>query len=288
MLTAYSIKIFLPSGEPNGLRIFSRPNWTGTGITFARTGFKEASQRKELSQAGMYVLVGNSEHSSLPTVYIGEGDPVLDRLKNHNFNKDFWNWAAVFTTTDNSLNKAHIQYLESKFVEIARDRKRCNLDNNNQPQLPTLTEAEIADMDSFLNYMLGIFPLIGLDIFESAKSDVNPLQDDFFSLKRPSGMVAKALQNASGFIVLKDSLAALETQPSISKSIKTFREDLIHKGVMLKREKYYVFTQDYTFSSPSMAASVTLGRNANGRSNWKNKDGKSLNDLAAEATDDAA
>ena len=60
---AYSIRIFLPNGEPNGLRILSRPNWTGTGVTFARTGFQEATKRKELSQAGVYVLVGNSEDS---------------------------------------------------------------------------------------------------------------------------------------------------------------------------------------------------------------------------------
>ena len=56
-------------------------------------------------------------------------------------------------------------------------------------------------------------------------------------------------------------------------------------SVLLKNGELYTFTQDYTFSSPSMASSVTLGRNTNGRSIWKDKSGKSLNDLAAESTD---
>lgn len=211
------------------------------------------------------MLVGNSEDSTLPTIYIGEGDPVLGRLKSHNLNKDFWNWAVVFTTTDNSLNKAHIQHLESRLVELAKDRKRCNLENGNQPQPPTLIESELADMESFLGYMLGVFPLIGIDIFESAKSTGKAKSKDMFSLKGRDGIFAKAVQNPSGFIVLKDSTAAPGTTPSISKSIKAFREDLIRQGVLLKNGELYTFTQDYTFSSPSMASSVTLGRNTNGQ-----------------------
>ena len=91
--------------------------------------------------------------------------------------------------------------------------------------------------------------------------------------------------SANGFIVLKESTAVLEAQSSISGNYKALRDDLIRQGVMLKSNELYVFAQDYTFSSPSMAASVLLGRNANGRIEWKNQDGKSLNDLAAEDVD---
>jgi hypothetical protein len=43
-----------------------------------------------------------------------------------------------------------------------------------------------------------------------------------------------------------------------------------------------VFDQDYEFTSPSMAASIVLGRSANGRDEWKNSKGKSLKDLQSE------
>lgn len=61
---------------------------TGLGVAFSRTGFQEAIGRKELERAGVYILMGeSSDKSSFPTIYIGEGDPILDRLKNHNANK---------------------------------------------------------------------------------------------------------------------------------------------------------------------------------------------------------
>ncbi len=39
------------------------------------------------------------------------------------------------------------------------------------------------------------------------------------------------------------------------------------------------FTSDYIFNSPSAAAGVVLGRNANGWIEWKNEDGKTLDEL---------
>ena len=41
----------------------------------------------------------------------------------------------------------------------------------------------------------------------------------------------------------------------------------------------YVFVQDYAFRSPSTAAAVTLGRNANGRTEWKDGQGRTLKTL---------
>lgn len=40
--------------------------------------------------------------------------------------------------------------------------------------------------------------------------------------------------------------------------------------------KHYRFTQDHAFGSPSTAAGVILARTANGRIQWKNKQGKML------------
>ena len=40
-----------------------------------------------------------------------------------------------------------------------------------------------------------------------------------------------------------------------------------------------MFTEDYIFSSPSTASSIVLGRNSNGLTEWKLKDGKTLKDF---------
>lgn len=285
MQKGYSIRIFVPSGDPSGLRVLNRSNWTGIGLAFSRTGFKEVMQRPELERPGIYVLVGESEDSFLPSVYIGEGDPIINRLKSHNSDKDkdFWTWGVAFTSSDNSLNKALIQHLESRMIEMAQKAKRCNLANGNLPKLPTLIEADLADMEHFLENMLGIFPLVGLSIFETTPH-VNKDQKEglFFIKKGRGGTNATAIQEPEGFIVLKDSKAALTTTPKASPRIKTLRNDLISKGIMIEKEENYIFTQNYLFSSPSLAGAVVLGKTTNGRSKWKNKEGKSLNDLASE------
>ena len=85
----FSIKIFVPGGDPDGLRIVEKSNWTGVGVVFNRTTYKQAVSRPEFNRTGVYVLVGASENSALPKIYVGEGDPVKDRLNQHYGKKDF-------------------------------------------------------------------------------------------------------------------------------------------------------------------------------------------------------
>jgi hypothetical protein len=54
------------------------------------------------------------------------------------------------------------------------------------------------------------------------------------------------------------------------------RQELIDLGVLAQQGTDNAFTQDYTFSSPSTAASVVLGRSANGRLEWKDAQGRAL------------
>ena len=90
MAAPYSIRIFQLDGDPNGIRTIEKSNWTGQGLAFPRSLISEASKRKELKRTGVYVLLGESDSSSLPAIYIGEGDPILDRLKSHYSGKEFW------------------------------------------------------------------------------------------------------------------------------------------------------------------------------------------------------
>src|SRR5207249_1816380 len=104
--------------------------------------------------------------------YIGEGDPARPRLETHNARRDFWTSLVLFTSKDENLNKAHVQYLESRLVALARDAKRCVLENSNTPQLPSLSEADAAELEAFLDEMLLIFPVLGVVAFEQPQADV--------------------------------------------------------------------------------------------------------------------
>lgn len=281
MTTPYSIRIFLPSGEPNGLRIMERANWTGVGVVFGRSGFQEAIRRDELGQAGVYLLFNRPEDGSLPKVYIGEGDPVAERLKSHysDSKKAFWECAVVFSAKDKSLNKAHIQYLESRLVTLAKERKLCRLENGNMPQLPSLAESDRADTELFLGYLRSILPLAGLDIFE--KPNVGRRTQASRLHLRSRKINAQAVQTSEGFVVLAGSQASMDEADYLPDSWKRRRAALLENGVLKQEGDLAVFTEDVRFTSPSYAASVILGRNANGLDEWKNADNVSLKALSA-------
>lgn len=280
MKKPFSIKIFLPGGDAEGIRIIEKTNWTGSGIFMPRPMMAEAMKREELGRTGVYVLVGPAEDSSLPRVYVGEGDPIKPRLSQHNINKDFWTWCLGFTSKDNSLNKAHVQHIESRLIELAKAAKQCTLENANQPAAPSLSEVDKADADSFLEEMLLCFPLVEVHYFNLPH--VKQSQQKRLYLES-RGVKAQGQETSSGFLVFKQSEAAMNVTNSASSSIIAKRQSLISNGVLASVNNALVFTQDYEFGSPSTAAAVVIGKSANGRTMWKTASGKTLKEIQEEA-----
>lgn len=169
----FTIRIFVPDGDPDGVRLIDRMNWTGLGIVFPRAKWSEVRQRQEFSRAGVYILVGYPE-DDLPTIYIGQADGVRNRIEAHYQNKDFWDWGVIFVSNSGGLNRAHVTWLEYALVERATKAGRCRLDNGNAPQQPGLSEAEKADTQAFLKEILQILPLVGLRAFEFPKAVASP------------------------------------------------------------------------------------------------------------------
>ncbi|MAS87238.1 MAG: excinuclease ABC subunit C [Micavibrio sp.] len=167
----YTIRIFVPDGDPKGLRIIDKMNWTGTGLVFPRDSLAQALVRSEFSKAGIYILAGLSEDEDDPrtVIYIGQTDDLKARLVMHGKEKDFWSWACVFISTNDDLNRAHITWIEHELVRLANKYEQAIVCNCNNPSEPTLTEAEKADTRSFLYEMLQIMPLVGLNAFEEPK-----------------------------------------------------------------------------------------------------------------------
>jgi hypothetical protein len=175
MSNPFTIRIFVPDGDPEGVRIIDRMNWTGLGIVFPREKWLETRNRDEFNRTGVYVLVGyQGEEDDLPTLYIGQGDGVRNRIESHYGKKDFWDWGIVFVSANNGLNRAHVTWLEYALVERAQQAKRSHLDNGNTPQEPGLSESEKADTQGFLKEILQILPLVGLRAFEIPKPVATP------------------------------------------------------------------------------------------------------------------
>src|SRR5262245_58676703 len=96
----FSIRFFLPDGTPDGMKIVEKSNWIGQAIVCPRGAFQDLKQRPEFRKTGVYVLIGQTGSDDPPTVYFGEGDPVGDRLTQHQKTKDFWTTTVFFTSKD--------------------------------------------------------------------------------------------------------------------------------------------------------------------------------------------
>ena len=75
---------------------------------------------------------------------------------------------------------------------------------------------------------------------------------------------------------MKGSVIANSTVQSMSDSLNKVRNSLIKKGII---DGNYKLTRDYIFTSPSLEAAIVMGRNANGRTEWKNAEHKSIRDI---------
>lgn len=297
----FSIKIFVPSGDPEGVRIVARDDWPGKAVVFPRELLGEVKGRREYQQPGVYLLAGGKK------LYIGEGDPLGERLGDHARKKAFWKKAVFFTAEGGRLNKAHVQHLEARLVALAREAGLAELDNGNQPAPPALSEEEHASAENFLREILLVLPLIGFwqfdddrqeereaEIQEEAQQDVHAKNGgkraDLYS-SLPRGMrfqfVGSTPMNASlelvdgGVLVKAGSQAVLEPKQHFEihgASYAAKRRELIESGVLQEQGKIFVFAQDQFFSSASAAASVIAGQNHNA-DHWQADDGANLGDL---------
>lgn len=273
----FSVRIFVPDGNPEGLKTVEKSNWTGQGVVFPRPLFAEARRRPELRErTGVYLLWGPSESSQLPRAYVGEGDSVLSRLDSHAKNKDFWTHGLVFTSKDQNLNKAHVKYIESRLVALANGAKKCELDNGNVPQAPTLSEADGAYAEEFLANILLCLPVVGVDLFEQATVTSRKGRDLILKAK---GIEARGVDSPQGFVVRAGATAVKAEVPSIHTYLTDLRRTLVQKGVLEDGGETLRLAQDYTFRSPSTAAGVLLGRSSNGRVEWKNTKGLALKEI---------
>lgn len=252
-------------------------NWTGKAYKIPRIKLKECIDRPDLKNPGIYFLFGKEELGK-DIIYIGEAETVYNRITQHLNQKDFWNEAIVLISKDENLNKAHIKYLENRFYELAKVVNRYILDNSTIPTQSAISESDRSEMEEFIENAKLLISTLGHKVFDE-KREVNALQNQqIFYLKGSRGADAQGQPTSDGFLVFKNSHAAGSMTTSITSNRINFRANLIDQNIITLQGDHYIFPEDYIFNSASAAASVVLGRNANGLTEWKLKSGKTLKD----------
>ena len=307
MSTGKSIRLFLADGTPGGLLTAEIMNWTGHIIAAPRSDLAALLKRPETGRTGIYILVGDDPESvGGQMAYVGEGDDVSKRLYQHGRpedqgGKDFWDRAIVITSKDTNLTKAHARYLESRFISLGLQANRARLTNSTAPEPIVLPEADVSDMEYFIEQARIVLPVLGINIFRSPNA-VPPqpagslaandhVASPVFELRiRKQGILATAQEIDGEFTVLADSIARLQWTGAGGHNYRGLREKLEHDGTLVPSPDGLTmrFTRSQVFASPSAAAAVVTGRSANGRNEWVTVDGRlTYGDWQRQGVDDA-
>lgn len=272
---ARTIQIFLPDGNPRGLRLAEITSRTVQVIQVPRAQLDHAIARPELGNVGVYFLVGDTADGVKPQVYVGEAEDCCNRMKQQHKQKDFWTIALVAISKTQYFTKSHVKWLEWHSYEAIGKSGRYALENSSAPARPYVSESMEADL---------------LDNFETLKTLVATLGYPLFDeIKKPTAKTtlycrgkdaeARGEYTEDGLIVFSGSTANLKEVPSAGSRVIGLRASLIEAGILVPEPKVYRFAKDHVFASPSAAAFTVLARRANGWIEWKYADGKTLDEV---------
>ena len=280
-----TIQIYLPKGDPRGLRVAELTTRIVRLIEVPRKLLDEFFAIPEAQQVGLYFLVGEESEDEQAQLYIGQTSDLIARLKSHHRDKDFWTRAFVAVSLTNSLTQTHTLFLEWMAIDVAQKVGRYLLKNGNngsKPFTPAPLTADCLELHETTGILLAT---LGQPVFEALTASAattegisNANEESELYYCKQGDIEAKGRYTAEGFVVLAQSQARVQIMPSAEdSSVAHARERLIADGVLKKEDEHrYLFAKDYLFKSPSRASSVILGRNANGWTNWKTASGQTL------------
>ena len=279
-----TIQIFLPSGDPRGIRIAEVTTRIVQVVEVPRSRLKEFFAMPECQQVGLYFLCGNADVEDGPKVYIGQTGNLKQRLTKHNKSedKDFWDRVLVVLSRTNSLTQTHALFLEWHCLQATRAAGRYSDENGNsgtRPHTPRPLEADCLEIYETASTLLAT---LGQPLFLPL-SGSRPEDERQLYYCRKSEADGRGEYNDEGFVVLKGSSGRIAPVASFKSSRpEKKRQNLVATGVLKEEDGRFVFQKDHLFSSPSLAAAILMARHANGWMAWIDEKGRPLDHLRQE------
>ena len=275
------IEVFLVDGSPNGL-VQCKVDLGVIGYRIPRKGIEKNKDREHLKQAGIYFLFGKTDDEAKGAIYIGQaikrqnGEGILYRLQEHTKDKDkeFWTEAIAFTTHDESAD-IDLNYLENMFYKLVENANRYEIKNRNTPNPGVVSEGKRSTLDKIIEDAKIVTGLLGHNVFVTEPTKNTSSDGQLYYIGQGSEKEAVGKYTNEGFLVFKDSNIG-GISDSLSSGYKKLREKYSYLIINNK------LSENISFNSASAASSFVLGRNSNGRIDWKTNEGKTFGEIENE------
>ena len=233
---------------------------------FTRESYIQAYDLPSVFNYAIYFLFNDSEDENL--VYIGQLINGAKRIEEHVKGKEFWSYAIMFVTDNNSFDKLSIDYLEYEFIQRFKQSSYVLINRDLRSNKPNISIYDLPNLEAFIDQIEFLLSDEGIDIDEA--DEVNGSIKCYYPSKNHK---AKLFVQDGKFILAAGSV--VKRPPESTKEWKDKRHYVRGNEVIdnyidndkVKRIDENLITQvNLAFKSPSAPADLITGLSENG---WK-------------------
>ncbi|MCD7944333.1 MAG: GIY-YIG nuclease family protein [Clostridia bacterium] len=273
MSISRKLEVIYHNGQPDGIRSIRRHLSTMTTYVIPRPLLGEAKKITGINRPGIYYLISENDDNKIAEIYVGQTRNGVARLDDHNRSKDFWNKAIMFLADSKTFSLDMISGLEAYAVGKAHEAKRYKVENTVNPRYE-IDEYDMPLIEEAYEEIQFIMATQGYKM-DNTKALLN--ESNILHTTR-NGIVAFGVYDGEKFEVLEGSQIDIDRK-CYSAGIERQRQTAIENGDIAYTDGIYKTTVSISFTSVSSAATFVLGGSINGWDAWKNKDGKTLNEV---------
>ena len=273
MAISKKLETIYHNGQPDGIRSIRRHLSTMTTYVIPRTLLSEAKKLSGINRPGIYYLISENDDNKIAQIYIGQTRNGVSRLDDHNRSKSFWNKAIMFLADNKTFSLDMISGLEAYAISKAHESNRYKVENAVNPKYE-IDEYDLPLIEEVYEEIQFIMATQGYKM-ENAKSTLN--EANILHTTR-NGITAYGAYDGECFEVLEGSEIYLAKPVNIEK-YNVQRKELLDNGNIVLVDNKYILKTTLTFNSPSGASDFVIGGSTNGWTEWKDKDGKTLDEL---------